>query len=350
MRQKRLHLTAAIGVVATLLTACGAGGAGSGDERTLTFVSYGKGAYQNGQEQGWLRPFETSAKAKVRLDGPSDNAKLKTMVEAGNVTWDVVDTDAFLPRDSCGTLLEKIDAADLKNSFPPGTLSDCGVPAAFFGLLFMYNERTYGDKPPTKLADFFDRKAFPGKRVIFSKDPTIGVLEAAVLAEGVPADSLYPLDVDRALGVYDRIRSDTTFAQTYGQQQQIMVDNQADLALVVSARAYSVLQAGGTQWKAVWDKVPMSWDTLVIPKGSPNKALAEELIRFASQPEQAAAFAQVSGAGAANTTAKPQLNDLQAQVNAMDPAHAEKLLYTDADWWTQHRTEVVERWSKWQIS
>lgn len=347
MRRNRLRLIAVGGAFVTSLTACGTGG--NGGDRTLTFVSYGKGAYQDGQEQGFLRPFEKSSDVTVRLGGPSDNAKLKAMVEAGRVTWDVVDTDAYLPRESCGTLVERIDVGELKNSFPPGTLSDCGVPAAFFGLLFMYNERTYADNPPTKLADFFDRKAFPGKRVLFGKDPTIGVLEAALLAEGVPEGSLYPLDVDRALGVYDRIRSDLTLAQTYGQQQQFMVDDQADMSLVPSARAYSVLKAGGTQWKLVWDKVPISWDTLVIPKGSPNKKLAEELIRFASQPERAAAFAEVSAAGAANTAAKPQLDDLQRQVNAMDVKHEDQRLIMNADWWTEHRPEVVERWSKWQV-
>ncbi|MCP9972167.1 extracellular solute-binding protein [Actinomadura madurae] len=347
MRRNGLWLAAVGGTIATLLTACGTGGASAG--KSLTFVSYGKGAYQDGQEKGWLRPFEDSADTKVRIGGPSDNAKLRAMVDAGRVTWDVVDTDAFLPREFCGKLVEPIDVGDLKGAFPPGTLSECGVPAAFFGLLFMYNERTYGDKPPTKLADFFDRKAFPGKRVVFGKDPAIGVLEAALLADGIPKDRLYPMDVDRALGVYDRVRSDLTFAQTYGQQQQLMVDNQADLTLVVSARAYSVLQAGGSQWKPVWDTIPVSWDTLVIPKGSPNKQLGEQLIRFASQPKQAAAFAQVSGAGPANITAEPQLNDLQQQVNAFDKKHAGKLVYNDADWWAKHHSEVVDRWSKWQI-
>lgn len=347
MRRNRLWLAAAGGTMATLLTACGIGGTGSGT--SLTFVSYGKGAYQDGQEQGWLRPFEDSADAAVRIDGPSDNAKLRAMVEAGRVTWDVVDTDAFLPREFCGKLVEPIDVGDMKDAFPPGTLSECGVPAAFFGLLFMYNEKTYGSKPPTGLADFFDRKKFPGKRVVYGKDPAIGVLEAALLADGVPKNRLYPMDVDRALNVYGRVRSDLTFAQTYGQQQQLMVDDQADMTLVVSARAYSVLKAGGTQWKPVWDTVPVSWDALVIPKGSPNKELGEKLIRFASRPEQAAAFARISAAGPANVAAKPRLDALQQQVDAFGPKHADRLVYSDADWWAKNHSRVVDRWSKWQI-
>lgn len=349
MRHNRLKTAGALALATTLLTACSIGADGDQDGKSVTFVSYGKGSYQDGQEQGWLRPFEKQTGAKVTLDGPSDNAKLRAMVDAGKVTWDVMDTDAFLPREHCGTILEKIDIGDLKDSFPPGTLSDCGVPAALFALEFMYNEKTYGDNPPTKLADFFDSKKFPGKRVIFAKDPAIGTLEAAILADGAQPDKVYPMDIDRALGMYDRIRSDLTFAQTYAQQQQIMVDNQADMALVVSARAYSVLKSGGTSWKPVWDKIPVTWDTMVIPKGSPNKKLAEELIRFASRPEQSARFAEISGAGAANTNAKPQLNDLQKKVDALGDQHAEKQVFINAEWWTENYTEVVEKWSKWQV-
>ncbi|MBB5956990.1 putative spermidine/putrescine transport system substrate-binding protein [Saccharothrix tamanrassetensis] len=335
-----------VALAALLLTSCGTGG----DTRSLTFVSYGKGAYQEGQQKAFLEPYQKQSGVKVTLDGPSDNAKLRAMVEAGRVTWDVMDTDAFMAREHCGTLLEKIDVGDLKDSFPPGTLSDCGVPAALFGLMLMYNEKTYGDKPPTSLADFYDPAKFPGKRVVYAKDPAIGQLEAALLADGVAPERLYPLDVDRALKVHDRIRHDLTLAQTYGQQQQAMVDNQADLALVVSARAYSTLRAGGTQWKRVPTKVPVTWDVLVVPKGSKNKDLAQELIRFASRPEPGARFAELSGAGAANTAAKPELNDVQRQIDVLGQDRAADKVFIDADWWTANYSKVVQAWTVWQTS
>ncbi|ONI81496.1 polyamine ABC transporter substrate-binding protein [Actinosynnema sp. ALI-1.44] len=340
---RRLGLVA---VVAVLVASCGTAG---GDGKSLTFVSYGKGAYQDGQQKGFLEPYQKDTGVKVVLDGPSDNAKLRAMVEAGRVTWDVVDTDAFMAREHCGTLLEKIDVGPLKDSFPPGTLSDCGVPAALFGLMFMYNEKTYGAKPPTALADFFDPVKFPGKRVIYAKDPTTGQLEAALLADGVPADKLYPLDMDRVLRTYGKIRRDLTLAQTYGQQQQIMVDNQADMALIVSARAYSTLKAGGTQWKRVPTKIPVTWDVFVVPKGSPKKDQAQELIKYASGPEQGARFAELSGAGAANTAArKSDLNDIQRQIDVLGPQHAADTVFINADWWTGNYSRVVQAWTTWQ--
>jgi putative spermidine/putrescine transport system substrate-binding protein len=350
---RRMSVAAMVMVCASsaVLTACGgsdgAASSGSGGKE-LTFVSYGAGTYQDAQEAAWLKPFEQSQGAKVTIAGPSDNAKLTTMVKANNVSWDVVDTDAFFPRENCGTLVEKIDVGSLAGAFPKGTLSSCGVPDALFGLLFMYNAKTYGDKPPTGLADFFDPKAFPGKRVIFSADPTIGNLEAALMGDGVAPDALYPLDVDRALKAFDRIKSDLILSPTYGAQQQAMVGNQADMALVVSARAYSVLKAGGTNWKPVWDHVPVTWDVLVIPKGAPHTDLAQQFIRYASQPEQSAGFAERSGAGAANVNAKPEITDpLQREVNAFSPEHQAIQVPVDAQWWTKNRAKTVEAWTRW---
>lgn len=338
----------AVGMTSALLAACGIGTGSGGSGKSLTFVSYGKGAYQDGQVEAWLRPFELREDVRFAIDSPSDNTKLKAMVEAGNVSWDVVDTDLYMARENCGTLVEKIDIAGLESKFPEGTLSDCGVPSAFIGLVFMYNADKYGKNPPGKLADFFDIKKYPGKRVLH-QDVTNGALEAALMADGVAPDRLYPLDVERALSVYDRIKQDLSFAQTFGQQQQIMVDNQADMALVVSSRAYSVLKAGGNQWKPVWDKVPVGWNVLAIPKGSRNKRLAQEFIRFASDPAHSARFAELAAVGAANADAEPRLNDKQRSVYALGADHADARVFLDPNWWVKNRVRTVEKWTKWQV-
>ncbi|WP_113701832.1 extracellular solute-binding protein [Nonomuraea lactucae] len=347
MQRTKLLAIPLVGTVMSLLAACGGSAGTTATPQALTFVSYGAGAYQNGQQQAWVDPFQKQKGVKITIDAPSDNAKLKTMVEAGKVTWDVVDTDPFFAMKYCGKYTDTIDVGDLKPNFPPGTLSDCAVPAAFFGLIFMYNTNTYGTNPPTRLADFFDAKKFPGKRSISGSIPTNGRLEAALLADGVAPDQLYPLDIKRALEVYGRVKPDIAFAQTYGQQQQTMVGNQADLALLPSARAYSVLKAGGTSWKPVWDKVPVTWDALVIPKGSPHKDLAQQFIQFASQPAQAQGFANLSGIGAANTAATGSSTGLMAEVDPFTAERKPKQVLLNADWWAQNIDNVTAAWTNW---
>lgn len=332
---------------AVLLLATGCA-VSEGGENSVVFVSYGQGAYQAGQRSAWLNPYTAATGTTVTIDGPSSTAKLKAMVEAGKVTWDVVDTEASVAAQACGTLVEPVDMGPLAASFPERTLTPCGVPDAFFGMTLMYNADVYGAHPPTKLADFFDPQRFPGRRIIYGGDPSVGTLEAALLADGVPADRLYPLDVPRALAVYDRVRPELTITSTYGDQQQRMAGGQADIALIVSARAYSLLKTGATQWKVVSGvPIPVTWDVLVVPKGSRRAERAKDLIRYASEPARAAAFAEQAGIGPANTAAKPVYPAAARDLDIWGEDKEDLRVLSDVRWWAANRIEVVKTWSDW---
>ncbi|QWF86023.1 extracellular solute-binding protein [Amycolatopsis sp. CA-230715] len=333
---------------ATILLAAGCA-VSEGGENSLVFVSYGQGAYQAGQRSAVLNPYTAKTGTTVTIDGPSSMAKLKAMVEAGKVAWDVVDTEASSAAQACGTLVEPVDMGPLASAFPAGTLTPCGVPDAFFGLTLMYNADVYREHPPTRLSDFFDRGRFPGRRIIYGNDPSVGTLEAALLADGVPKDRLYPLDVRRALAMYDRIRPELTISDTYGDQQQRMAGAQADLALIVSARAYSLLKAGATNWKVVSGvPIPVTWDVLVVPKGSRRTEQAKDLIRFASEPAQSAAFAEQAGVGPANEAAKPRYAEIGRQLDIWGDDKEDLRVLSDVKWWAANRVEVVRTWSDWK--
>ncbi|TIR83221.1 MAG: ABC transporter substrate-binding protein, partial [Mesorhizobium sp.] len=74
------------GVLAGLLSATAA----KADE--MVFTSWG-GTTQEAQAKSWAEPFAASSGIKVLQDGPTDYGKLKAMVDAKNVTWDVVDVE-----------------------------------------------------------------------------------------------------------------------------------------------------------------------------------------------------------------------------------------------------------------
>ena len=65
---------------------------------------------------------------------------------------------------------------------------------------------------PQSWADFWNLKEFPGKRTLGRISQS--VLEAALLADGVPFDKLYPIDVKRALEKIKEIKSQTLFWRT----------------------------------------------------------------------------------------------------------------------------------------
>jgi putative spermidine/putrescine transport system substrate-binding protein len=94
-------------------------------------------------------------------------AKVKAMVEAKKVSWDVVEIDGGdLTRACDDGLIEKLDLAKTikKDDYiPEATVSECGMGAFVWSTVLAYN----ADKlktAPTGWADFWDTKKYPGKR------------------------------------------------------------------------------------------------------------------------------------------------------------------------------------------
>lgn len=350
-RLKIAGSTAAL--AALLLSGCGSSGssaevaaAPAKDVRggTLTFVSYG-GPFQENQGKAWLAPFTAANETTFNNDGPSDQAKIRAMVEGGKTTWDVVDGSPFFAREFCGKYVERLDLSQFDTSqFPEGTVNDCSVPAERYGLLFVYNTAKFGSKPPTKVADYFDTAAFPGKRAVVS-DLSSGLLEAALLADGVKADELYPLDVDRALAKYGEIRKDTIFATNNGQLSQLLTDKQADMGLIVTARAISAAKAGATI-APVFDQTVSNVNALFIPKGTPNKDLATKFLAFATKPEQSAKFSELSGTAPANTTAKPNYDEVTKKFDVFTEGRG-TTTQMDVDWWAENFNATQQKFTIW---
>src|SRR5690349_17064121 len=62
------------------------------DAGQLVVVSWG-GDYDDALRELVGQPFEKATGIKVKFDTPPENAKVKAMVEAKNVAWDVLLTD-----------------------------------------------------------------------------------------------------------------------------------------------------------------------------------------------------------------------------------------------------------------
>ncbi|MEU0686378.1 ABC transporter substrate-binding protein [Streptomyces uncialis] len=340
-----------LGVVAvttalTLITAgCSTGSGSGGDGKKLTFTSYGSG-YQKAQSTAWLKPWAKAAGVTAVEDQPTDYAKIKTMVDAKRVTWDVVDTEPFFPVGACGTYAEKLDFGKIDRSkFPKGTVSDCAVPDAMYSLVLVYDPDAYKDAEPTSVADFFDTEKFPGKRLA-PGFATGGSIEAALLGDGVAPDALYPLDYDRAFKKLDTLGKDLSFWETSAQSQQALESKQADMALVWSGRAYMAAK-NGSAYTPVWQDNMLAYAVLMVPKGAPNKERAMDFIAYATGAKAQAAFAEDQPYAAVNADAKPKLEPLAEKWNTARSDIQGKGFYQDVAWWAKNQDEATERWTGW---
>ncbi|HEX2316387.1 MAG TPA: ABC transporter substrate-binding protein [Thermomonospora sp.] len=368
---KKAHvfrMAAATAAVAVAATACG-GGSGASDANVdlgsgpakagtvkkdalkgvnLTFASYG-GIYQDGQQKAAIDPFAAESGARVLQDGPTDYAKIKAQVDSGNVTWDVVDTDAIWGQAQCGKLLMPLDYTIIdKSNVPAGLASECGVPAMQYGMVLAYNKDRYGANPPKGWADFFDTARFPGKRAIpgIPNDPAPGPYEAALIADGVAPDKLFPLDVERANRKLTSVRSSLVFWKTGAESQQLLESGEADMVMLWSGRAYDAIK-NGAKYDVQWNQFMPIMDVLGVPKGARNPKAAMALINYYLGAQQQAKLTELTSYSPIHTGAKPKLDALGSAFLTTSKERQAQALPIDAKWWAQNQHALVEKWSAW---
>ena len=232
-----------IQLAAMALSAIGYGLGAHANEPTMTFVSWG-GSTQAAQEQAWAIPFERETGIRILQDGPTDYDSFRKMVESGNVTWDVVDVEAdFALRAGREGLLEPLDLKQIgQRNIDSRFVTIYAAGSFYFSFVLGYNTQALSNTPEGWAA-LFDTANFPGKRALY-KWPSPGVLEMALLADGVPADKLYPLDLDRAFHKLDSIKQDIIWWGSGEQSQQLLASAQASLGMFWNGRVSALKREG----------------------------------------------------------------------------------------------------------
>ncbi len=312
----------------------------------MVFSSWG-GTTQDAQAEFWAAPFTEKSGTEVLQDGPTDYGKVKAMVEAGAVAWDVVDAefDWALQAGKAGQL-EALDFNIIdKTRLDPRFVSDYAVGSFYYSFVIGFNPASFpGDAQPQTMADLFDAAKFPGKRT-FYKWSAPGVIEAALLADGVPADQLYPLDLDRAFAKLDTIKSDIIWWEGGAQSQQLLASGEAPIGLFWNGRL-AALQADGMPVGISWQDNITAADALVVPKGTKNKDAAMAFIAEATSARAQADFAAKTGYAPINLDS-PALMEADMRATLPDAQTASQI-NADMAYWADHRDEIGNRWYAWQ--
>lgn len=318
---------------------------------TLTLSSWG-GVYQQGQVDAASKPFAAASGATMLDDGPTEYAKVKAQVDSKQVTWDIVDSDIIWAEMQCGEdgLFMDLDTDIVDVSKVPADLvGQCYVPAMQYGYVIMYNADKY-KTAPTGWDDFFDTKKFPGKRGISGfEDIGPGVYEGALLADGVAADELYPLDMDRVYNKLDTIKDSFIYWKTGAESQQMIETGEADMALVWSGRGFAAVE-NGANYKPVWNQSLVIADALGVPKNAKNPDAAFAYINYYLGAKEQAKLSELTSYSPVNSDSKPELSELGKEYLTSNPEIAEQMISTDAGWWAANYDAELTRWLDWMQS
>jgi putative spermidine/putrescine transport system substrate-binding protein len=356
---RRRFLTLGAGLVATpaLLAACGgseekptaSGGGSAAKQVTLTLVTWG-GTTQKGIEEAWAKPFAEATGNTMKVIAPVDYGKWAAQIKAGKVTWNWVDAEAWFAHKN-SSMLEPISEAEVGvkpeelitvNGEPPYT--PWGVAAASYSFVISYRTDHKGPHPKT-WAEFFDTKAIPGKRSVYNWP--YGMLEAALLGDGVPGDKLYPLDIDRAFKKLDSVRGDLVFWNSGAELQQQLSSGSVPFAYAWNNRVAYLAQRG-TPVDVEWNENIQDGGYHVIAKGDPNKAQDLEFLKYILQPEPQAKFAELTGYSPSSKAGLEMIPaDKRKWYNATPDNLAKAATAIDTKWWGDNMDAVTEKWAAW---
>ena len=167
------------------------------------------GSYEEANVKAIFEPFTKATGIEV-VKVPASLGKLLAMFESGNIELDIVDAGelGLLSLNQKGAL-DKINykAWKLTNPEDMDHRRDTMVADIYFSTVLGYNTQVFPTgKHPKSWAEFWDLKRFPGPRMLTDLAAGAIDVEFALLADGVPKDKLYPIDLDRAFKSLDRVR------------------------------------------------------------------------------------------------------------------------------------------------
>jgi len=314
----------------------------------LVFVNWG-GDAGKAYSAAYGDAFQKEAGVTVKEDGsgPTEGA-IEAQVKSGKPSWDIVDADPFSAQ-ALGKkgLMEPIDYSIVsKDMMRPGFGWEFAASTYFFSYIIAYDSSKFGDKVPTGMADFFDVEKFPGKRSMYKWGA--GMWEAALLADGVTPDKLYPLDLDRA---HKKIAAFKDNVVSYwgggAESQSVLLNGEASMALIWSTRAGLIEQDSGGSIKFVWDQGLISPGAMAVLKGNPGgKDNAMKYIASAQDPKKQLVMFDMLGQGPANPAADALLSPEKARLNPVDPANMMKQVALDMDWYETNYGPALDAYTK----
>ncbi len=291
----------------------------------------------------WGKPFEADTGIKVAQDGSGPlPGKIRSMVEAKHAIWDVCDSGPA----NClilgnGGFLDEFDYSIVdKNLVMPGLAYRWGITSYYFSYVLMYDTTKFGANPPKNWKDFYDLKVFPGKRTMWKN--LQGVLEVALMADGVPPDpaKLYPIDERRALDKIKGIKDQTIFYTSAAQSMELLRSGECSMGMLWSTRATTLFRETNGRFDWTWNQgflVPGTW---LVPKGNPAGKAVYDFIRSTQIPERQIAIFKALGNGPANPAAAPLVPPELRRFNPSSPENAKQQVTMQPDWYYKNQERV----------
>jgi putative spermidine/putrescine transport system substrate-binding protein len=340
----------------SFLLASAAGAAAAGlpsiafaQNRPFTFTSWG-GALSDAEKAAFIDPFAAQKGIQAINTSPTETAKIKAMVEAQKVEWDLVDVGGrTVWQGAKDGFLETLDMSKIPNAsaLEKGFVAPTGIATSTGATIFAWSTTAFPEGGPQSWADFWDAKRFPGPRGLYKY--FYYNYEAALLAAGVKREEVFPYTTekaDMALGKIKELKPNVTVWWGAGAQPpQLLSSGELALSSAWSGRVLAAVAEGapigytykdGIAWANWW----------VIPKGSPNAALSHEAINFALAPENQQKLLTLKTYGPVLAAATEAADAETKKILVMTPENLKEMLILNEEEADKYSRAYEEKWNQ----
>ena len=335
----------------TLLASVVAAASVASVQAEVNLTSWG-GAYTASQQKAYADTWKGGTVNFINYNGGL--GEVKTQVESGAVTWDIVDVLPHEARVGCDEgLFEELDRSmftpaangdSMDEDMMVAAPNDCVVPQIWWSYVPFYQEGTFSGAQPTTIADFFNLKKFPGKRGIHTWPNAL--IEMALLADGVGVKEIYDVmstdaGIDRAFKMLDKIKDDSVFWSSGAKPLELVKSGEVAMSLAYNGRIGAAVLSEGEKFVTVWDgQVPEAKKFLIHASAPAQQAGQAKFINYG--PMRKSAF-DIIAAG------EPWFHNGKNIMEHMPnrPEVMKRSVVANPEWWADYGDSVGERYTAW---
>ena len=321
------------------------------DEKPVTAFVFG-GAWKRATIEAAGDPFTKKNGIAVRYQDPYNWAKLRAMHEAKAQQMDcasVQGTEVILAsRLGMSAPLDwnVIDRAVLA---PAQLTRPNAIGGYSLSMVLCYSTTVWpGATHPNTWADFWNVEKFPGRRAM--RRDALWSIEVAMRAAGTREESFYPLDLDHAFQMLDRIKPHIKTWWTDNSQAQALMERQEiDLMAAMDGRASETIATSNAPYQVVWNEQINTGDGQgwIVLTGAPNAAGAMKFLDFVGRPETLATFARLLYYAPRNPKAYDLIDPALARRLSSYPQNEQDVHRINYDWWADNLIPVQRRFERW---
>jgi putative spermidine/putrescine transport system substrate-binding protein len=332
-------VSAAVTIGAPLLMSTAARAA-----QSITFVSWG-GSYGDFVKEYWMKPFTKETGIEVVYVSGPDLARAKAQVQTNNVEWDIFDAPGSLAMAGVKEgLWEPVDTKVIDRGRYVKWVNDTIMPGYMF-VGGIAHDTSRSKNAPTTFKEMWDVQTFPGRRAFRTRSSE--TLEAALLADGVPPEKLYPLDIERAFKSLDKIKPHVKkwFSET-AQGVSLIQTNEVDYSYTYTSRVKAASESG-IPLDISLKQCIAGMNYFPIMKGSKKKAEAMKFLEFITRPAQQVVLPKIAGVPAIKGADKGM--DAASKRWIPDLTNPNNVILND-EYWGEHFIAVDKRFKEWILT